>query len=124
MCYNGRKFWKVMEEFMLTRINHLIAADKVRPDWVVNSFPIIKLVLVCMLLVCAILMIVAVTMQHGNTNGMTGITGDTSDTFYNRNKGQSMQGKIKKLTVIDAILMVVLCVTYLILNAIYAGGLA
>ncbi len=104
---------------MLTRINNLIAADKVRPDWVVKSFPVIQIVLICMLLVCAIFMIVAVTMQHGNTNGMTGITGDTSDTFYNRNKGQSMQGKIKKLTVIDSILMVALCVVYLILFQIY-----
>jgi protein translocase SecG subunit len=69
-------------------------------------------------------MIVAAMLQDGNTNGMTGITADSSDTFYNRNKGQSMQGKIKKITIIDAILLVVLCVAYLILNLIYSGGLA
>ena len=108
---------------MLTSLNFLIASDKVRPDWVVNSFPIIKLVLVCLILVCSVFMIVAMVLQQGNTNGMTGITADTSDTFYNRNKGQSMQGKIKKLTIIDAVLIMVLCIAYLVLNTIYAGGL-
>lgn len=99
------------------------SAEKARPDWVVKSFPIIKLVLVSLILVCSIFMIIAVVCQDGNTNGMTGITADTSDTFYNRNKGQSMQGKIKKWMVIDAIAIVVLCIAYLILNTIYSGGL-
>ena len=98
---------------------NILASDNVVAPWVASSFPIIKLVVMCLILLCSIFMIVAVTMQHGNTNGMTGITGDTSDTFYNRNKGQSMQGKIKKLTVIDSILMVALCVLYLILFQIY-----
>lgn len=99
------------------------ATQKARPDWVVSSFPIIKLVLVILVLICSAFMIVAVMMQDGNTNGMTGITGDSSDTFYNRNKGQSMQGKIKKLTVINAILILVFCIAYLVLNTIYSGGL-
>lgn len=108
---------------MLKNIFGLLAEDKVRPDWVVNSFPIIKTIVVALLLLCSIFMIVSVLIQQGNTNGIQGITGDASDTFYNRNKGQSMQGKIKKFTIIIAILMMVLCITYLILNTIYAGGL-
>lgn len=110
---------------MLTRLCNLISDattttnDVVRPDWVVKSFPIIELVVVCLIMVCSIFMIVAVVMQQGNTNGMTGITADTSDTFYNRNKGQSMQGKIKKLTIIDAVAMMVLCILYLVLTTIY-----
>ena len=101
----------------------LNATEKARPDWVVNSFPIIKLILVILILLCSVFMIVSVMMQEGNTNGMTGITGDSSDTFYNRNKGQSMQGKIKKLTIIVACAILVLCLAYLVLNTIYSGGL-
>ncbi len=108
---------------MVQKMMNLLADGKIRPDWVVKSFPIIKTVVVGVLLVCAIFMIIAVLVQQGNTNGIQGITGDSSDTFYNRNKGQSMQGKIKKLTVIDAILMMTLCIVYLILNTIYSGGL-
>ena len=97
--------------------------EKARAEWIVNSFPIIKLVLVILILLCSICMIVAVMVQDGNTNGMTGITGDSSDTFYNRNKGHSMQGKIKKFTIINAILILSLCLVYLVLNTIYSGGL-
>lgn len=100
------------------------ATEKARAEWIVKSFPVIKLVLVIAILLCSIFMIVAVMMQEGNSNGMTGITGDSSDTFYNRNRGQSMQGKIKKLTIISAILILVLCLAYLVLNTIYSGGLA
>ena len=89
-------------------------------DWVVKSFPIIKLVIMCMILLCSIFMIVAVLVQQGNTNGMTGITGET-DTFYNRNKGQSMQGKLKKWTIVAAVAILVLCLVYLVLNSIYGG---
>lgn len=102
----------------------LAATDKARSEWVVNSFPVIKLILVILILICAVFMVVAVMMQEGNTNGMTGITGDSSDTFYNRNKGQSMQGKIKKMTIIVASLILGLCLIYLVLNTIYSGGLA
>ena len=99
------------------------ATEKARPDWVVNSFPVIKLVLVILILLCSVFMVVSVMLQDGNTNGINGITGDSSDTFFNRNKGQSMQGKIKKLTVINAILILGLCLIYLVLNTIYSGGL-
>jgi len=99
------------------------ATQKARSEWIVNSFPIIKLILVIAILLCSIFMIVSVMIQEGNSNGMTGITGDSSDTFYNRNRGQSMQGKIKKLTIICAIAILVLCLAYLVLNTIYSGGL-
>ena len=104
---------------MLTSLSYLIASDKVRPAWVVKSFPTIQLVVVALIAVCSIFMIVAVLMQQGNTNGMTGITSDSSDTFYNKNKGKSMEGKIKKLTVIDSILIVALCILYVVLFTIY-----
>lgn len=96
---------------------------KARAEWIVNSFPIIKLIVVIAILICSVFMIIAMMLQQGNTNGMTGITGDSSDTFYNRNKGQSMQGKIKKLTIINSIVILVLCLVYLVLNTIYSGGL-
>jgi len=62
-------------------------------------------------------MIIAVLAQKGEANGSSSITG-TTDTFYNRNKGTSLEGKIKKLTIIDAILLLVFCVVFLILNSI------
>ncbi len=85
-----------------------------------NVIPILKIVIACLIAVCAIFMIIAVVGQKGNSNGISGVTGN-ADTFYNRNKGASLQGKIKKWTVIDAILLLVLCIAFLILNLIYGG---
>lgn len=89
--------------------------------WIANSFPIIKIVLLCLLAICSIAMIVFVVMQKSNTNGVTAISGQ-SDTFYNRNKGATLQGKIKTLTIIDAILIMVFCIVFLILNTIYPAS--
>ena len=89
-------------------------------SWVVESFPIIKIVIMCLLALLSIAMIVLVVMQKSNTNGAGAITGQ-SDTFYNRNKGATLQGKIKVLTIICAVLIMVLCLTFLIMSQIYEG---
>lgn len=96
---------------------NLLGAREELPQWVLVSFPIIKIVIACLIVVCAIFMIISVLVQDSNENGMSALTGET-DTFYNRNKGRSLQGKIKKLTVIDAVLLLVLCVMFLILTTI------
>lgn len=88
--------------------------------WIVESFPIIKIVIMCLLAVLSIAMIILVIMQKSNTNGVTAISGQ-SDTFYNRNKGATLQGKIKILTIIDAVSILVLCIAFLVLNTIYAA---
>lgn len=106
----------------MNKLNNLLLATNETPVpiWVQESFPIIKIVLAVLILICSIFMIVAVLCQKGETNGSASITG-TTDTFYNRNKGTSLEGVIKKLTVIDAILLLVFCIAFLILNAIYVG---
>ena len=88
--------------------------------WVFDSWPIIKIVIMSILAVFAIAMIVLVVMQKSNSNGISAISGQT-DTFYNRNKGATLQGKIKKWTVICAIVIMVLCVIFLVMNQIYQG---
>lgn len=104
-------------------VNFLCADENAgRPDWVVNSFPIIKIVIMCVLALLSIAMIVLVVMQKSDTNGVSAVTGKT-DTFYNRNKGATLQGKIKVLTIITAVLIMVLCFVFLILNTIYAGSI-
>lgn len=100
----------------------LVCADtnKETADWVVNSFPVIKIVILCLLLVLSIAMIVLVVMQKSNTNGVSAISGQ-SDTFYNRNKKGTLQGLIKKLTIVDAVLIMVLCIAFLVIHTIFEG---
>ena len=85
-----------------------------------NAFAITKIVLACVLLVLAIAMIVFVVMQKSETNGISAISGQ-SNTFYNRNKGATLQGIVKILTIIDAVLIVVICIAFLIINQLYVG---
>lgn len=103
----------------------LMCADEnvSRATWVVESFPIIKIVIMCLLLVLSIAMIVLVLMQKSNNNGSAALTGQT-DTFYSRNKKSTLQGKIKVMTIVVAVAMMVLCVTFMILSQIYAGTIA
>lgn len=99
-----------------------ILAGGERPEWIANSFPIIEAVLAVIISLCAIFMIIAVVAQKGESNGITGITGSSADTFYNRNKKASLQGKLKKWVMIDAIVILVLSIAFLILTQIYYVG--
>jgi preprotein translocase subunit SecG len=68
----------------------------------------------------AIALIILIVMQKGNTNGSSALTGKT-DTFYNRNKKSTLQGKVKVLTIICASILMALCLVFMILTQIYAG---
>ena len=105
-----------------SNVINLIAADDVaRPAWVVSSFPIIKIVLASLIFVCALLMIIVVLSQRTESDGSVNAITGQADTFYNRNKGGNLQGKIKKFTIILAILLMVFCVTFFVMNSYYAG---
>lgn len=94
--------------------------DTAVAPWVASSFPIIKTVLAILICVCAVFMIVVTLCQKSEADGSAALTGK-ADTFYNRNKGASLQGTIKKLTIIDAVLLFVFCIAFLVLNTIYKG---
>lgn len=107
---------------MLLNFNRFICEDvnAGTASWIVESFPIIKIVIMSLLALLSIIMIVLVVMQKSDTNGVSAVTGKT-DTFYNRNKSATLQGKIKLFTIITAVCIMVLCVTFLILSQIFEG---
>lgn len=103
----------------------LMCADsnKATASWVVNSFPIIKIVIMAVLALLSLTLIVLVVMQKGDTNGSSALTG-RSDTFYNRNRKTTLQGKIKVLTIVIASIMMFLCLVFMIMSQIYSGTIA
>lgn len=109
----------------MENIYTLICADsnKATATWVVNSFPIIKIVIMAIIALLSVALIVLVVMQKGDTNGSAALTGK-SDTFYNRNRKTTLQGKIKVLTIIIASVMMVLCLVFMIMSQIYSGTIA
>lgn len=85
-----------------------------------NSFPIIRIVLACIIGLLGIAMIVLTLLQESSSRGAGAVTGD-ANTFYNRNKSKSLQGKIKLATIIDAALIVFFCIAYIVFTSIYSG---
>ena len=85
-----------------------------------NFYPIyITLSTICLVLsiISAVFVIIVVIMQPGNSSGIGGITG-SSETFYGKNKGKSLESKMKKLTVIAVVVMAICMIVFYILSVI------
>lgn len=77
-----------------------------------------NIILVIYLLVCVALIILA-TIQTKDSDGASGtITGSTTNNFYEKNKGRTREGKIKRLTIILGIVFIILAVVLGILFVI------
>lgn len=77
-----------------------------------------NIVLVIYLIVCIALIIVA-TMQTKDNDGASGtITGSSTNNFYEKNKGRTKEGKLKRLTITLGVLFVILAVVLGILYVI------
>ena len=64
---------------------------------------------IAFVVVCVLLSIV-VLMQEGKENGLTGTLTGSVDTYWSKNKGQSKDAVIKKVTVVLAVLFFVLAI--------------
>ena len=73
---------------------------------------ILKTVLMIIFAIDCIALTAIVLMQEGKTQGL-GSIGGMADTYWGRNKGRSMEGKLEKFTRYGAILFFVLA---LVLN--------
>ncbi|MDO4557020.1 MAG: preprotein translocase subunit SecG [Lachnospiraceae bacterium] len=72
-----------------------------------------KMALTIVFIIICLAMVVLVTMQEGKDAGLGTISG-MADTYWGKNKGRSMEGKLLKATTVCGILFfvvgVVLCV--------------
>lgn len=59
-------------------------------------------------LIIAVVLTVIVLMQEGRSAGLPGSISGIADTYWGKNKGRSMEGKLELLTKILAVVFVVL----------------
>ena len=79
---------------------------------------IIKIILVVVdLIICLALTILAMIQSKDDAGLSSTITGTSANNFFEKNKGNTKEGKQKKWTVILGIILVVLCI---VLGAIYS----
>ena len=90
--------------------------------WITESFPIIRLVLLILMVVLSLALILVVLFQPSNSDGMGAIAGQSSDTFYSKNKGRSLEGIMKRLTIVLSIVLFVVSVLFFVTVIIYPVG--
>lgn len=72
-------------------------------------------VLDILVVIIAIILIVSVLLQDSNADGMGALTGGSSESFFGKNKGNSLQGRLAMITKIAAVAFVVVSLLILIL---------
>ena len=78
---------------------------------------VLKYVLLAIYLVVCVALIIVATIQTKDSSGASGtITGSSTNNFYEKNKGRTKEGKMKRLTIILGITFAVLS---LVLGIIY-----
>lgn len=90
--------------------------------FVSKTFPTIRLVLLIAMVVFALAMILVVLFQPSSDEGMGAISGQVSDTFYTKNKGRSLEGIMKRLTIVLAICLFVVSVLFFVTVVVYPVG--
>ena len=73
----------------------------------------IEIILNILMVISALVMIVTVLMQSSDSDGMGALTGG-SETFFGKNKNNTLEGKLANATKISAIVFVVLAILMLI----------
>ena len=91
---------------------NFVGAEGVAP-WIAVSFPIIRIVLAVIIALMCLALIVTVIIQPSGSNGVNPITGQ-SETFYGKNKSHTLEGFLRKLTVILAIAIAILAVLFFV----------
>ena len=76
---------------------------------------VVIIVLVVLMLLCAIAAIILVLFQPGNSQGIDAL-GGSSETFFGKNKGRSMESKMKKWTIIVLVILAVLALVFFVLQ--------
>ena len=97
----------------------LISASEVS-SFAADVFPTLRVVLAIVIAVLVLALIVIILIQPSASNGVNPITGQT-ETFYGKNKGRTLEGLLRRLTVIFSITVAVLTVVYFITVMIYTG---
>lgn len=85
-----------------------------------NVWPIIRVIALVVMALCALFIIAVVLFQPGNSSGVSAL-GGTTETFLGKNKSKTFEHKMKKLTVASGIVFGILCVAFAIVA--YFGSL-
>ena len=97
---------------MLNMINLLVPA---KGEALYNLHFALSLAMIILMCVTALAAIILVLLQPANSTGIDAL-GGSSETFFGKNKGKSIEAKMKKWTWICLAILVVLSIAFFILQ--------
>ena len=84
-----------------------------------TAYKIIFTTLIVLIAITALVAIVLVLLQPSNSSGIDAL-GGSSETFFGKNKGKSIEAKLKKWTWIALLVLSVLAIAFYILQSIFS----
>ena len=76
---------------------------------------VINIALIILMFLSALVALVLVLLQPSNSSGIDAL-GGSSETFFGKNKGKSIEAKMKKWTIICLVVLIVCAITFYILS--------
>ncbi len=98
---------------MLNVLN-LLASDTTTSDSSFLALRVVSYVLIVLMSLAAITAVILVLMQPGNSTGVSAL-GGSSETFFGKNKGKSIEARMKKWTVLCLVVLAVLSVAFYVI---------
>lgn len=83
-------------------------------------YVVLTSIAIILMFIAAFVAIVIVMLQQSNSEGIQGITG-SSETFFGKHKGKSIESKLKKWTWISLGILTVLSIAFYIVAIIFVG---
>ena len=89
-------------------------------NWISDSFPYVRLVMMCLMVAVGIALVIVIMFQPSSSSGMGALTGQR-DTFYAKDKSKSLESVMKRVTIALGILEGVLAVLFFVSLLISQG---
>lgn len=69
---------------------------------------ILRTIVMVLFVLISIILVIVILMQESKTSGLSGAINGVADTYWGKNKGRSMEGKLVKATKVLAVLFFVI----------------
>ena len=96
-------------------LNNLLVVEIFGSEAQELAYPIVNGILIALMALVAVGAIICVMLQPSNSQGIEAL-GGSSETFYGKNKGKSIEAKLKLWTIICVAVLAVLSIIFFILQ--------
>jgi preprotein translocase subunit SecG len=100
---------------MLNLVNLLVPATTEDGKTVFYLYRTLSIALIVLMALAALAIIILILLQPSNSSGIDAL-GGSSETFFGKNKGKSIEAKMKKWTWICLAILAVLSIVFFILQ--------